>query len=167
MALLSRIPYRGKGRSSAWLSNWEQRYSIDERLDRGTHMIRTEAVAALLVLILAASVPTARAQILTCPPMGSNDACDQWQFEQADKALTSIVELTLAKIDSFAHPDTRQEAKERFKQAQRLWKQMREADCQAVSAFLWLRSARTRQGYTAACMRDLTAQRIVELKRRY
>jgi Lysozyme inhibitor LprI len=77
------------------------------------------------------------------------------------------VELAVDKIDSFAHPDTRQEAKERFDQAQRLWVQTREADCQAESAFVWLRSARTRQGYTAACMRDLTAGRVVELKKRY
>jgi uncharacterized protein YecT (DUF1311 family) len=130
-------------------------------------MPKAGIVAAMLVLLPAAPVPTARTQILPCPQMGSNDACDQWQLEQADKKLASIVELAVAKIDSFAHPDTRQEAKERFDQAQRLWVQTREADCQAESAFVWLRSARTRQGYTAACMRDLTAGRVVELKKRY
>ena len=130
-------------------------------------MTETGIVAAMLLLILAALVPTARAQILPCPQMSSNDVCDQWQREQSDKKLASIVELALAKIDSFAHPDTRQEAMERFNQAQRLWEQMREADCQAESAFVWLRSARTRQGYTAACIRDLTDRRVVEIKRRY
>jgi uncharacterized protein YecT (DUF1311 family) len=99
--------------------------------------------------------------------MSSNDACDQWQFEQADKELASVVALALAKIDSFAHPNTRQEAKQSLNQAQQLWRQTREVDCQAESAFVWLRSARTRQGYTAACMHQLTVRRIAELKARY
>ncbi len=131
-------------------------------------MIKARIATAMFVLILGALVPTARAQILPCPRgMSSNDACDQWQFEQADKELAAIVELALTAIDSFAHPNTLQEAKERLTQGHRLWGQRREVDCQAESAFVWLRSARTREGYTSVCMRDLTVRRIAELKKRY
>jgi uncharacterized protein YecT (DUF1311 family) len=131
-------------------------------------MAKSGIVAVLLALILGVPVPGASAQVQPCPRgTPSNDACDQWHFEQADKELASVVELALAKIDSFAHPDTRQEAKERLHQAQRLWEQTREADCQAESAFMWLRSARTREGYTAACMHGLTVRRIAELRKRY
>jgi uncharacterized protein YecT (DUF1311 family) len=125
-------------------------------------------IAPLLMLMLGCVGSAACAQSLSCPAgLNSNDACDQWQFEQADKELASIVELALAEVDRFAHSDTRQEAKERLNQAQQLWSQTRQLDCQAESALMWLRSARTRRGYTASCMHDLTVRRISELKKRY
>ena len=131
-------------------------------------MTETGILAAMLALILGVLAPAARAQPLPCPrEISSNDACDVWEFEQADKELTSIIELARTKIDSFAHPDTREEAKERLNQAHQLWRQTREVDCQAESALMWLRSARTRQGYTASCMYELTVRRGDELKRRY
>jgi uncharacterized protein YecT (DUF1311 family) len=107
-----------------------------------------------------------RAEELTCP-FKSNDDCDRWEFEQADKRLTSALASAFAKIEAFAHPDTRKEAKDSLEQAHSLWKQLREKDCQAESALMWLRSARTRKGYTAACLNDSVIKRIAEIKKRY
>jgi uncharacterized protein YecT (DUF1311 family) len=100
-------------------------------------------------------------------PLKSNDACDQWAFEQADKELAAVIAAARIEIDRFAHPDTRQEAGDALFAAHSLWVEMRAADCRADSALMWLRSARTREGYTAACMHAVTLRRIGEIKRRY
>jgi uncharacterized protein YecT (DUF1311 family) len=100
-------------------------------------------------------------------PFNSNDQCDQWHFEQTEANLAVVVEAALRRIEGFAHPDTRQEARDQLLEAQRLWTQTRDFDCRAESAFMWLRSARTRAGYTAGCRHRLTAARAVELRKRY
>jgi uncharacterized protein YecT (DUF1311 family) len=97
----------------------------------------------------------------------SNDECDQLGFEEADKELAGIVTAALAGIDGFASPETRQEAKDTLTAAHSNWVSLRALDCQSESAFSWLRSARTRAGFTASCMRRLTEKRIAELKDRY
>jgi uncharacterized protein YecT (DUF1311 family) len=125
----------------------------------------------IIALVLAAFLIlgfglTGRAEAQACP-FNSNDQCDQWQFEQAEADLATVVAAALRRIEGFAHPDTRQEAKDQLLEAQRLWMQTRDLDCRAESAFMWLRSARTRAGYTAACRRRLTSARAVELSKRY
>lgn len=100
-------------------------------------------------------------------PGGGNDACDRWYFEQADKELAGVVTAAIAHIESFAHPDTKQEAKDKLLEGQRAWALSRDLDCQAESALVWLRSARTREGNTASCLRRLTVQRIEALRERY
>jgi uncharacterized protein YecT (DUF1311 family) len=100
-------------------------------------------------------------------PLHSNDACDQWRFEQADKELTAIMESALAKIAQFASAETQQEATARLTEAHRQWLGLRENDCRAKAAFLYLRSARTAEGLTAACLAELTQRRVRELKEHY
>ncbi len=97
----------------------------------------------------------------------SNDECDQLKFEESDKELAGLVTAALARIDEFAHQDTRQEARDALTEAHRNWISLRALDCQSALAFYWLRSARTRQGFTASCMHALTVERMAELKRRY
>jgi uncharacterized protein YecT (DUF1311 family) len=120
-------------------------------------------LAALLVFNL---TDRTRVEAQTCPP-GGNDACDQWHFERADGELAAAVAAALRQIDTYAHPDTRQEAKDRLQDAQRSWVQLRAADCASRTAFMWLRSSRTREGNTSTGMYRLTVARIAELKRDY
>ncbi len=75
--------------------------------------------------------------------------------------------IAVAKIEEVVSVDTRQEAKAALEQAQQSWVRTRNADCQSELAFLWHRSARTREGTTASCLRQLTSARIEELKKRY
>jgi uncharacterized protein YecT (DUF1311 family) len=103
----------------------------------------------------------------SCPPGMNNDRCDEWQAEEAQHELSSVLTKALEQIDTFATPETRQEAKEQLNRAQQLWADMRAADCQSESAFFWLRSARSRKGYTASCLYLQTTDRIVEIKKRY
>jgi uncharacterized protein YecT (DUF1311 family) len=123
------------------------------------------AARLLAGLVVFISVDIAGAQ--TCPTGMSNDQCDRWRFERAERELASVVATALARIEEFAVPDTRQEAKAELEQAQQAWVRTRNADCQSESAFQWHRSARTREGNTAACLTRLTTGRIEELKRRY
>ena len=124
-------------------------------------------IAPVLAAFLALGVGFGgRAAAQGCP-FNSNDQCGQWHFEQAEANLAVVVEAALRRIEGFAHPDTRQEARDQLFEAQRLWTQTRDLDCRAESAFMWLRSARTRAGYTASCRHRLTDARAVELRKRY
>ncbi|MBI4365674.1 MAG: DUF1311 domain-containing protein [Deltaproteobacteria bacterium] len=128
-------------------------------------MIRFAAACLLAIMLFGIAQGAAAAQE-RCP-FRNSDACGQWEFEQVDKQLADVVASALAQIEHFAHPNTRAEAKDRFAEAQRTWASLRDLDCQAESAFQWLRSALTRAGYTAGCKYRLTVARIAELKRRY
>jgi uncharacterized protein YecT (DUF1311 family) len=124
-------------------------------------------LAALMFALLLPGVAQSVAAAQDRCPLKSNDQCDQWSFEQADKELAGVAAATAAQIEHFAHADTRAEAKDKFAEAQRTWAALRDLECQAESAFLWLRSARTREGNTASCKYRLTVARIAQLKRRY
>lgn len=78
-----------------------------------------------------------------------------------------MVPAVLARIGQFAHPDTRAGSQGQFRLGTPHLDFVAALDCQAQSAFVWLRSARTREGYTAICLHALTAARIETLKRRY
>ena len=119
----------------------------------------------LACALLARGVYPASAQ--TAGPLRGNDARDQSHLEESEHELSRVLADALQKIDQFAHPDTKQEAKDALAQAQRAWVTLRALDCRAESALMWLRSARTRAGYTASCMQMLTVERIDSLKRRY
>jgi uncharacterized protein YecT (DUF1311 family) len=129
-------------------------------------MSTTRVVAAMLAVVLGAAAPTARAQDLPCPPeIGSNDACDQWQFEQADKALTHAIEIKQTELERrSSRPDRNEQAKSYLLEAQREWARFRDAECRARAAANMI-SARTRAGLTSACLLSLTRQRIEEIKK--
>jgi uncharacterized protein YecT (DUF1311 family) len=120
--------------------------------------------ALLACALLARDVYQASAQ--TASPR-SNDAEDQGRVEQLEQELSRVLAAAFQKIDQFAHPSTRQEAKDALVQGQQAWVTLRALDCQAESALMWLRSARTRVGYTASCVQTLTSERIGTLKHRY
>ena len=123
--------------------------------------IRTAALSALLLAALPATAP---AQGLQCPPGSSNDACDQWQFEQADRALKALVEDKLLQLDRRSAIQARTaQAKSLLEEAQRQWERFRDAECEARAAANMI-SARTRQGLTAACLLALTRKRIEDIK---
>jgi uncharacterized protein YecT (DUF1311 family) len=129
-------------------------------------MSKIAVVAAMLALVLGATAPGARAQDLPCPPgMGSNDACGQWQFEQADKALVLAIEGKQSELEKrSSRPDSIEQAKSYLLEAQREWVRFRDAECKARAAANMI-SARTRAGLTSACLFSLTRQRIEEIKK--
>jgi uncharacterized protein YecT (DUF1311 family) len=129
-------------------------------------MSRTGVVAAMLALVLGAAAPTARAQDLPCPPgIGSNDACDQWQFEQSDQALTRAIESKQSELERrSSRPDRNEQAKSYLMEAQREWVRFRDAECRARAAANMI-SARTREGLTSSCLFSVTRQRIEEIKK--
>jgi uncharacterized protein YecT (DUF1311 family) len=129
-------------------------------------MSKTRVVAATLAFVLGAAAPAARAQDLPCPPgIGSNDACDQWQFEQADKALMRAIESKQTEIERRStRQDSIEQAKSYLTEAQREWVRFRDAECRARAAANMI-SARTREGLTSACLSSLTRQRIDEIKK--
>jgi len=100
-------------------------------------------------------------------PHSTSDACDRWHFEEIDKQLTQVVAEAVEKIEKFAHPDARQEAKDALAESHRAFVASREADCRAEAAFMVLRTARSRESYSAACMFFLTELRIARLRQRY
>jgi uncharacterized protein YecT (DUF1311 family) len=127
-------------------------------------MAKARLVAAVLVLVLGALVPTARAQDLPCPSGMSNDGCDQWGFEEADKELTLAIESKQSELD---RRSTRQDRNEQVKsymlEAQREWVRFRDAECRGRVAANII-SARTRKGLMSECLLLLTRQRIEEIK---
>jgi uncharacterized protein YecT (DUF1311 family) len=129
-------------------------------------MSKTRVVAAMLAFALGAVAPTARAQDLPCPPgIGSNDACGQWQFEQADKALMHAIEIKQTELERRStRPDRNEQAKSYLLEAQREWVRFRDAECRARAAANMI-SARTREGLTSSCLFSLTRQRIEEIKK--
>src|SRR5439155_20687541 len=78
-----------------------------------------------------------------------------------------VVAEAVEKIERFAHPDVRQEAKEALAESQRAFMASREADCRAEAAFMYLRTAKTRESFTISCLYSLTELRIARLKQRY
>ena len=100
-------------------------------------------------------------------PYSTSDACDQWHFEEIDKQLAQVVAEAVEKIEKFAHPDARQEAKDALADSHRAFVASREADCRAEAVFMYLRTARTRGSYTASCMFFLTELRIARIRQRY
>jgi uncharacterized protein YecT (DUF1311 family) len=100
-------------------------------------------------------------------PFNTSDACDQWHFEEIDKQLTQVVAEAVEKIEKFAHPDSRQEAKDALADSHRAFVASREADCRAEAAFMYLRTARTPGSYIASCMFFLTELRIARIRQRY
>jgi uncharacterized protein YecT (DUF1311 family) len=131
----------------------------------GKSMSKTRVAAVMLALVLGAAAPEARAQDLPCPPgIGSNDACDRWQFEQADKALMLAIESKQAELERrSSRPDHIEQAKSYLLEAQREWVRFRDAECRARVAADMI-SARTLQALTSACLLSLTRQRIEEIK---
>jgi|RhiMetdeSRZDD1v2_1073273.scaffolds.fasta_scaffold597258_3 uncharacterized protein YecT (DUF1311 family) len=129
-------------------------------------MSKTRVVAAMLAFALGAVAPTARAQDLPCPPgIGSNDACGQWQFEQADKTLMLAIESKQSELERrSSRPDRNEQAKSYLLEAQREWVRFRDAECRARAAANMI-SARTREGLTSSCLFSLTRQRIEEIKK--
>lgn len=120
----------------------------------------------MLALVLGAAAPRAQAQDLPCPPgIGSNDACDQWRFEQADQALLRAIESKQAELERRSKwPDRNERAKSYLLEAQREWVRFRDAECRAWAAANMI-SARTPQGLISACLFSLTRQRIEEIKK--
>jgi uncharacterized protein YecT (DUF1311 family) len=129
-------------------------------------MRETRVVAAMFALVLGAAAPPARAQDLPCPPeIGSNDACGQWQFEQADKALMHVIESKQSELERrSSRQDRIEQAKSYLAEAQREWVRFRDAECRARAAANMI-SARTPAGLTSACLLSLTRQRIEEIRK--
>jgi uncharacterized protein YecT (DUF1311 family) len=128
-------------------------------------MERFAAAGLLACLLFAVSAVEVAAQ--PACPFKSSDQCGQWHFEQLDGELAGVVAAVSKRIGEFAHAQSRQEAQDSFMEAQRTWVALRDRDCQAESAFMWLRSAMTRAGYTAGCKSKATSDRIAALRQRY
>jgi uncharacterized protein YecT (DUF1311 family) len=97
-------------------------------------------------------------------PCKSNDECDRFTFEQVNDEMAGLMPRILAYIENFAHPTTREEAKTEIVQAQARWLMFRDSACKAEAAMMFLRSARTREGYTSGCLLHMTNQRLKELR---
>jgi uncharacterized protein YecT (DUF1311 family) len=128
-------------------------------------MIRLVLTLFATAIVMASGSGGARAQ--TRCPLGTAEACDQWHVEQIDRQLAQVVAEAAEKIEKFAHPDARQEAGNALAESQRAFAASRDADCRAEAAFMYLRTAKTRESYTASCIYSLTELRIARLKQRY
>jgi uncharacterized protein YecT (DUF1311 family) len=128
-------------------------------------MIRSVVVVLVTSIAILCGQHGAGAQA-RCP-LSTMDACDRWHLEQIDQQLAQVVAEAVEKIERFAHPDVRQEAKEALAESQRAFMASREADCRAEAAFMYLRTAKTRESFTISCMYALTELRIARLKQRY
>jgi uncharacterized protein YecT (DUF1311 family) len=126
-------------------------------------MIRSVVVVLVTSIAILCGQHGAGAQA-RCP-LSTMDACDRWHLEQIDQQLAQVVAEAVEKIERFAHPDVRQEAKEALAESQRAFMASREADCRA--AFMHLRTAKTRESFTISCMYSLNELRIARLKQRY
>ncbi len=127
--------------------------------------MRVIASCAVAFLVLMLGHPlTVFAQDDRCPTGISNDACDQWRFERADKTLS---ELVLSEISNLGKRSTNRlwqaEAKKLLLEAQSAWQAFRTAECRARSTINVI-SARTRAGKFSACLLALTQQRIAQIK---
>jgi len=126
---------------------------------------------AILAVLLVTSIGTLYGQHGAAAqprcPHSTSDACDQWHFEEIDRQLAKVVAEAVEKIEKFAHPDARQEAKDGLADSQRAFVASREADCRAEAAFMYLRTARPRASYIASCMFFLTELRIARIRQRY
>jgi uncharacterized protein YecT (DUF1311 family) len=127
----------------------------------------TRSVLAVLVTSIAVFCGQHGSSAQARCPHNTSDACDQWHFEEIDKQLTQVVAEAVEKIEKFAHPDARQEAKDALAESHRAFVASREADCRAEAAFMYLRTARARASYTASCMYYLTELRIARIRQRY
>jgi uncharacterized protein YecT (DUF1311 family) len=120
--------------------------------------------AVVFVMLMLGHPLTAFARDDRCPTGISNDACDQWQFERADKTLS---ELILSEISGLGKRSTnrlwQEEAKKLLLEAQSAWQAFRAAECKARSTINVI-SARTRAGIISACLLVLTQQRIAQIK---
>ena len=135
---------------------------VPRQLPKESSMTKVDRVAAGLVLGLLMS--TADGQEAQCAGGMSNDKCDQWQFEQANKDLELFV---ASKVSEFDSRTTRKDLIEQIKafitDAQRSWLIFRDLECKAVAA-AQVQSARTRKGLTYSCLLELTQKRIKEIK---
>ena len=127
--------------------------------------MRAIASCAVAFLMLMLGQPhMAFAQDDRCPTGISNDACDQWRFERADKTLS---ELVLGEISGLAKRSTDrlwlEQAEQLLLEAQSAWQAFRAAECKARSTINVI-SARTRAGKISACLLALTQQRIAQIK---
>lgn len=120
--------------------------------------------AVAFVMLMLGHTITASAQDDRCPTGISNDACDRWRFERADKTLS---ELVLSEISNLGKRSTnrlwQEEAKKLLLEAQSAWQAFRTAECKARSTVDVI-SARTREGKLSACLIALTQQRIAQFK---
>jgi uncharacterized protein YecT (DUF1311 family) len=107
----------------------------------------------------------ALAQDDKCPKGFSNDDCDGWHFEGADKVLTDVMD---SKIVEQSKLTTRADVVEAIKrtslEAHRAWVAFREAECRAYVAASVM-SARTEKGRMASCLLLMTERRIAEVKK--
>ena len=127
--------------------------------------MRVIASCAVAFLMLMLSHPlTAFAQDDRCPTGFSNDACDQWRFERADKMLSELVVSEISDLGKWSTDRLwQEEAKKLLLEAHSAWQAFRAAECKARSTINVI-SARTRAGKLSACLLALTQQRIAQIK---
>jgi uncharacterized protein YecT (DUF1311 family) len=117
-------------------------------------------LTGVLLTSLAASAPGDR-----CPAGYSNDDCDQWSVEQAEKALSEAIEKRVARgISLTTRPAVIEAIKQTSMDAHRAWLAFREAECKAFVAAN-VASARTDRGKTMSCLLYITEQRIAEVNK--
>ena len=119
-------------------------------------------ISSLVVLLASLAVS---AQGDRCPAGYSNDDCDQWRVEQAEKVLSGAIEKRVARGTSLiTRPAVIEAIKRTSMDAHRAWLAFREAECKAFVAAN-VASARTDRGKTMSCLLQITEQRIAEVNR--
>ena len=124
--------------------------------------------AASLAIVLGALAllpDAAHAQDGQCPKGYSNDDCDQWYFERADKTLTATVaDRIKRRSEMTTRPESQKAIRTTIEEAHRAWLVFRDAECKAYVAE-GVMSARTETARNASCRLAMTEQRIEELKK--
>jgi uncharacterized protein YecT (DUF1311 family) len=107
----------------------------------------------------------ASAQGDRCPAGYSNDDCDEWRVDGAEKVLSQAIESRVARGTSLTtRPHLIEAIKQTSMDAHRAWLAFREAECKAFVAAS-IASARTDRGKKMSCLLHLTEQRIAEVNK--
>ncbi len=93
--------------------------------------------------------------------------CSRLRYEVADSLLTIVYHRALETVEDTGLGEVlEQQWKEGLKEAQRMWEELREADCGLVSTFEW-RGGSGATGAEYACLATVTEQRTTLLRSRY
>ena len=124
--------------------------------------MRSMMVLCASITILATAA--ASAETARCPH-ADGDSCDEWRFEQLDKELAELVAGPNDWIDGMP-AQWRDDAHAALAEAQTQWIKFRDAECRRELTWSFA-TARTRRGFLANCLQNMTFHRRNELQEAY
>jgi uncharacterized protein YecT (DUF1311 family) len=118
----------------------------------------------LCATIAVLATVAASAETAACPH-ADGDSCEEWEFERLDKELAELVAGPNDWIDGMpAH--RRDDARAALAEAQMQWIKFRDAECRRELTWSYM-TARTRRGFLANCLLNMTFRRRNDLQEAY